>query len=72
MVSTTLHYRVDRHKIGYLKFIFEGYDGLGTLSTIDASKGIVVLKVPPGCEDDTMTVIQGLADEIHLEPWFDG
>ena len=68
MVSKRLHYRVDRHKIGYLKFILEGYEGLGTLSTMDARKGIVALNVPPGCEDDTMAVMQSLADEIHLEP----
>ncbi len=71
MVSKTLHYRVDRHKIGYLKFILEGYEGLATLSTLDARQGIVALYIPPGCENDTRDVMQGLVDEIHMEPWTD-
>jgi hypothetical protein len=69
MVSKTRHYRVDRHKIGYLKFILEGYGGLATLTTIDPNRGIVALKMPPGCETDTVAVMQGLAGEIHMEPW---
>ena len=69
MVSSTRHYRVDRHKIGYLKFILEGYDGLATLSTLDARQGIIVLYMPPGCENDTIAIMGRLAEEIHMEPW---
>jgi len=72
MVSKTRHYRVDRHKIGYLKFILEGYEGLATLSTLDAKRGIVVLNMPPGCEKDAVAIMQGLAAEVLMEPWFDG
>jgi len=71
MVSKTRHYRVDRHKIGYLKFILEGYEGLATLSTLDARQGIIVLYMPPGCEKDTIAIMRGLAEEIHMEPWAD-
>lgn len=69
MVSKTLHYRVDRHKIGYLKFILEGYEGLVTLSTQDAKQGIVILYMPPGCEADALAVMQALTGEIHMEPF---
>ena len=71
MVSKRLYYRIDRHKIGYLKFILEGYEGLVTLSTMDPRQGIVVFYMPPGCEKDTIAILQGLASEIHMEPWAD-
>jgi len=71
MHSKTRQYRIDRHKIGYLKFILEGYEGLATLSTMDASRGMVTLYMPPGCEKDTIALMRSLADEIHMELWTD-
>ena len=69
MYSKAQHYRVDRHKIGYLKFILEAYEGLASMSTVDAGRGIVVLHIPPGCEKDVSELMQRLADEIFMEPY---
>jgi len=35
-------------KIGMLRFLLEGYDGLTTLTTLNASKGLVCCLVPNG------------------------
>ncbi len=72
MYSTVRHYRVDRHKIGFLKFLLEGYEGLASLSTVDAGRGIVTLYMPPGCEKDAIAVMHELATEIYMEPWAEG
>jgi len=59
--------RVDRREIAYLRFIFEGYDGLAVLTTIDPQAGLVALHVPPGCESDVEEILQGLREEVLIE-----
>ena len=34
--------RVDRRRIAFLKFIFEAYDGIANLTTIDAGLGVIL------------------------------
>jgi len=59
--------RVDRREIYYLKFILEAYDGIATLTTIDAHQGIVMLRIAPGCEGDVEAVLQDLKKDIIID-----
>jgi hypothetical protein len=59
--------RVDRTEICFLKFILEAYDGIATLTTIDAHQGIVMLRIAPGCEEDVEAVIQDLKKDMIIE-----
>ena len=68
METTKRYYRVDRTEIAFLRFIFEAYDGIAVVRTIDAQKGIILLYIPPGCEDDVDYVLQNLAKQIMIEP----
>ncbi len=61
------YYRIDRREICFLKFILEGYEGLALLSTCNSEEGIVVLKVPPGCEAEANCLMQALQKEIMIE-----
>ena len=55
---------VPRAEIGYVKFIFESYEGLAVLRTIDRQRGLlVVLAVPDGL-DQVRLVVSSLAEEI--------
>ena len=36
------YYRVDRREIAFLRFIFEAYDGLAVLETLDPEAGSIV------------------------------
>ena len=55
---------VPRAEIGYVKFIFESYEGLAVLRTIDRQQGLlVVLAVPDGL-DQVRLVVSSLAEEI--------
>ena len=60
--------RVDKRKIGFMKFIFEAYDGIANLTTIDSGKGIVMLNIPDGCDQYVDTLLQSLAKDILIEP----
>jgi len=61
------YYRVDRREISFLRFIFEAYDGIAVIETIDPREGVVVLHVPPGCQEDVEMVIEDLARDVMIE-----
>jgi len=66
--TTKKYYRVDRREISFLRFIFESYDGITMLSTIDPDLGIVEFHISPGCESDVEMVLNDLQKNIIIEP----
>jgi hypothetical protein len=65
--SINKYYRVDRREIHYLKFILEGYGGLAIMRTLDSRKGLVVLHVGPGCEEEVDMIIRDLQRHVRVE-----
>lgn len=59
----SLSLRVDRRDIFYIHYILEGYDGLGTVSTLDGSAGIIRLTFPETCSDDLCDLVHALQTE---------
>lgn len=60
------YFRVDRRDIGYFRFTLEAYEGLATLSTLDARNGIVVLSIPECFAADVDALLAAFAHEISL------
>ena len=54
------YYRVDRRDIFFIQSIFEGYDGLVTMSTIDPTRGEIRLSMSPDTETDVSDILQDL------------
>lgn len=67
MRTTPYYYKVDRREIAFLRFIFEAYEGIAVLSTVDQRNGIVVLNVPAGCEESVSGVVDDLSGQIRIE-----
>ena len=61
------YYRVDRREIAFLRFIFEAYDGLAVLETLDPEAGLIVFHIAPGCEGDVEIILQDLQKDIMME-----
>ena len=61
------YFRVDRREIAFLKFIFEAYDGIVTITTVDPDQGVVLLCIAPGCEGDVEMILQDLKKDILIE-----
>jgi len=55
--------RVDRKDISYVHYIVEGYDGLGSISTQDPSRGLLWLTYPETCRNDIEKLIRALQAE---------
>ena len=60
-------YRVDRRRISFIRFIFEAYEGLAVVTTIDPSKGVIVLRVAPGCEAFAEDVMSDLSKTVLIK-----
>ena len=55
---------VDKKDIAYIVSIFEGYDHLAVVRTVDASRGIIELMISPDYLEDTRRLVQSLSEEI--------
>jgi hypothetical protein len=61
------YYRVDRREIAFLRFIFEAYDGLAIIETLNPESGDIVFHIAPGCESDVDVVLRDLKSDILME-----
>ena len=61
-------YAIERKSVGFVKFIFEAYDGIAVVETIDRHASIIKLHIAPGCETDVDDVLNELKKEILIEP----
>ena len=68
MQTVEQFYRVDRRRISLIKFIFEAYEGLAVVTTLDSAAGLIVLRVAPGCEDAARAVMSDLGKDFLVEP----
>ena len=55
---------VDKKDIAYIVSIFEGYDHLAVVRTIDPSRGLIELMISPDFLKDTVKLTEALAREI--------
>jgi hypothetical protein len=70
MDTQSRYFRLRRKDIAYFKFIIESYEGIAVVRTQDPHEAIVELMVAPGWEKDVDEVLEGLQEEMHIEPIF--
>jgi hypothetical protein len=68
MHTVRQYYRVDRRRINLIRFIFEAYDGVAVVTTLDAKAGVIVLAVAPGCQAVANEVMTDLGRSVMIEP----
>lgn len=71
METIKRYYRVERKDICFLKFIFEAYDGIAILTTVDSDLSVVMFHIASGCEDDVEMILQDLKNDIMIENYYD-
>ena len=59
---------VDKKDIAYIVSIFEGYDHLAVVRTIDPSRGLIELMISPDFLEETRKLTEALAKEIPFRP----
>jgi hypothetical protein len=58
----------DKKDIAYIISIFDGYENLAVVRTLDSSRGLIELLVSPNYLEDTRKLIDALSKEIPLRP----
>ena len=72
--KTPLHtlrkcYRIDRRSICLTRFIFEAYDGIAVVETLDSETAVIALHIAPGCEEIVDEILMDLQLRNHfIEP----
>lgn len=67
METTQIRLKIDRHKLAWLKFVLESYEGLANCSTIDGAAGLVLVSIAPGAEKDIFKIVSSMENELGLE-----
>lgn len=63
--------RVPPVDIAYVKFIFESYEGVAIVRTVDRAAAVIVLLVAPDFAGEARRILAGIRDEVaweELEP----
>ncbi|MFW6081660.1 MAG: DUF4911 domain-containing protein [Desulfosalsimonas sp.] len=61
------NFRIERREICFFKYLFEAYEGIAVLETIDAKKGHVALHTAPGCEPLVDEIMADLSTQYRIE-----
>jgi hypothetical protein len=59
-------FRVPLEEIGYVRAIFEGYDGIAQLKAPDANRGEIELVIGEGLEGEVDAIARRLYEEAGL------
>lgn len=59
---------VEKKDIAYIVSIFDGYENLAVVRTLDSSSGLIELLVSPDYLEDTRKLIEALSKEIPIRP----
>lgn len=59
--------KLKRKDISYIKFLFEGYEGLGIVTTIDKSKSLIEILMMPDFVSDINEILDALRNEILFQ-----
>jgi len=62
-----IYLRLPPREIAYVKFVFESYEGIAVVRTIDRRAATVVVLAVPDFEPDVRAVVRALAVESECE-----
>ncbi len=60
------HYLINPYQIHYLRFIVEAYPGIGVVSTVDPTLGLVSIAIAPGCESVVREILEAEHEILGL------
>jgi hypothetical protein len=60
-------FQVDRNEIAYLRVIFESYDGMAVVRTLEPWKALIEIQVAPGCMNMFHELVGDLAERERIK-----
>ncbi len=65
MHCESLYITISPDRIGLLRFLLEGYDGMAMLSTLDSKSGLVRLLFPGPRYNEVMAFLSAVANDLR-------
>jgi hypothetical protein len=62
-----IHLRLPREEIAYVKFVFESYEGVAVVRTLDRHAARLVVLAVPDFEEQARAIVRALATEAGCE-----
>jgi hypothetical protein len=66
MKTSAFTFKVEKSRIGFLRFIFEAHGGLAVITTLDSASGLVRIVMAPGCEEETRSILEDLKKDFLI------
>jgi len=66
MKTVLKEYSVEKTMIGFIKFIFEGHEGVAIATTLDAAKGHIRLSIAPERVSTAQMIISDLQKDFKF------
>lgn len=60
-----IYLQVPPEEIAYVKFIFESYEGVAVVRTIDRKRAVIVLMVAPDLLDEAQRILDAIRSEVE-------
>lgn len=67
MKTICREYRVDKARIGFIRFIFEAHEGIAVVSTLDSKQGLIRLAIAPDRMDSAMMIVKDLKKDCLFD-----
>ncbi len=69
METISRFFQVNSNSIHYLRWIIESYDGIAVVTTTEPARGIIELRIAPGCDSIVDELITSLKydESIRIE-----
>ena len=67
MDTISLFIQIPPREIAYLNFVFESYEGVAAVRTVDPREGIVELMVPIAYQEEIREILKDLAEEFPVK-----
>ena len=67
MQTIQREYRVDKTRIGFIKFIFEAHEGIAVATTLDPTTGHIRLAIAPDRLESALRIIQDLKKDFMFD-----
>lgn len=61
-----IYLEIPPEHIAYVKFIFESYEEVGIIRTVDRQKAVIVLLVMPDFADAARKILDSIKDDVPL------
>ena len=67
MKTILKEYKVDKTRIGFIKFIFEAHEGIAVATTLDPKKGHIRLAIAPERTESAFRIIEDLKKDFLFD-----